>query len=121
MKVVTAVADGDLKQNLIGIWIALGIFLIVRALLTRQGRPALRAVLWMGVGVGALLVFARVDYRKWRKLGAPLVVVTLGLLLGGISGYFGGIVDSVVMRTTELLLSIPSLYLIIALLYPEKF
>ena len=40
-----------------------------------------RQVLWMVVGVGALLVFARVDYRKWRRIGAPLVVVTLGLLL----------------------------------------
>jgi peptide/nickel transport system permease protein len=40
---------------------------------------------------------------------------TLGLLLGGISGYFGGAVDSVIMRSVELLLSIPTLYLIIAL------
>jgi peptide/nickel transport system permease protein len=40
---------------------------------------------------------------------------TIGLLLGGISGYFGGWVDTVIMRSTELLLSIPSLYLIIAL------
>ena len=40
---------------------------------------------------------------------------TLGLLLGGIAGYFGGFADTAIMRTTELLLSIPSLYLIIAL------
>ncbi len=40
---------------------------------------------------------------------------TLGLLLGGIAGYFGGFADTVIMRMTELLLSIPSLYLIIAL------
>jgi peptide/nickel transport system permease protein len=40
---------------------------------------------------------------------------TLGLLLGGVAGYFGGITDTVIMRITELLLSIPSLYLIIAL------
>jgi peptide/nickel transport system permease protein len=40
---------------------------------------------------------------------------TLGLLLGGVAGYFGGFVDTVIMRLTELLLSIPSLYLIIAL------
>jgi len=39
----------------------------------------------------------------------------LGLVLGGISGYFGGVADTVIMRFTELLLSIPSLYLIIAL------
>jgi peptide/nickel transport system permease protein len=40
---------------------------------------------------------------------------TLGLMLGGIAGYFGGFIDTVIMRLTELLLSIPSLYLIIAL------
>ena len=40
---------------------------------------------------------------------------TLGLLLGGIAGYFGGFADTAIMRVTELLLSVPSLYLIIAL------
>ncbi len=40
---------------------------------------------------------------------------TLGLLLGGVAGYFGGWVDVVIMRMTELLLTIPGLYLIIAL------
>ena len=41
----------------------------------------IRQTLWMVVGVAALLIFARIDYRKWRKLGIPLVVVTIGLLL----------------------------------------
>lgn len=40
---------------------------------------------------------------------------TLGLLLGGVSGYLGGWVDTAIMRSTEMLLSIPGLYLIIAL------
>lgn len=40
---------------------------------------------------------------------------SLGMMLGGISGYFGGAVDAIIMRSTELLLSIPSLYLIISL------
>ena len=40
---------------------------------------------------------------------------SLGLLLGGVSGYFGGWVDTLIMRSTELLLSIPGLYLIVAL------
>jgi peptide/nickel transport system permease protein len=40
---------------------------------------------------------------------------SIGLMLGGISGYFGGWVDSLIMRTTELLLAIPTLYLLIAL------
>ncbi|MGC4082533.1 MAG: ABC transporter permease [Vicinamibacterales bacterium] len=44
-----------------------------------------------------------------------LISFSLGLVLGGVSGYFGGVTDSIIMRSTELLLSIPSLYLIIAL------
>ena len=63
--------------------------------------------------------FSRLLYGGQISLTVGLVGIlisfTLGLLLGGISGYFGGMTDSVIMRTTELLLSIPSLYLIIAL------
>src|SRR5205823_4111257 len=44
-----------------------------------------------------------------------VISFTLGLLLGGVSGYFGGWVDTLIMRGTELLLSIPALYLIVAL------
>jgi peptide/nickel transport system permease protein len=40
---------------------------------------------------------------------------TLGLILGGISGYYGGWVDTLLMRGSEMLLSIPGLYLIVAL------
>ncbi len=64
-------------------------------------------------------VLSRLLYGSQVSLTVGLVGIaisfTLGLLLGGISGYFGGAVDTVIMRTTELLLSIPSLYLIIAL------
>ena len=35
----------------------------------------------MGVGACALLLFARMDYRKWRKIRGALVVVTMGLLV----------------------------------------
>jgi peptide/nickel transport system permease protein len=63
--------------------------------------------------------FSRLLYGGQISLTVGLVGIvisfTLGLLLGGISGYFGGMTDSVIMRSTELLLSIPSLYLIIAL------
>ena len=38
-----------------------------------------------------------------------------GMLAGGISGYFGGKVDTVMMRTTELIMSITALYLILAM------
>jgi peptide/nickel transport system permease protein len=39
----------------------------------------------------------------------------LGLLVGGISGYFGGWVDTVLMRLVEVLMTIPGIYLLVAL------
>ena len=49
----------------------------------------IRQVLWMGVGTGALLILSRVDYRKWRSVRGPLVVVTLGLLVLVLVPHFG--------------------------------
>lgn len=43
------------------------------------------------------------------------VAFPMGLLYGGISGYFGGAVDSWMMRIAEVMMSIPSLYLLITL------
>src|SRR5262245_7605650 len=64
-------------------------------------------------------VFSRLLFGAQISLTVGLVGIaisfTIGLLLGGISGYFGGWVDTTIMRTTELLLSIPGLYLLIAL------
>ncbi|MFP4009631.1 MAG: ABC transporter permease [Spirulinaceae cyanobacterium] len=39
----------------------------------------------------------------------------LGLLVGGISGYFGGAIDAVLMRLVEVLMTIPTIYLLVAL------
>ncbi|SRR5579883_526624 len=39
----------------------------------------------------------------------------LGMLIGGISGYFGGWTDSVIMRITEVLMTFPSIYLLVTL------
>jgi peptide/nickel transport system permease protein len=44
-----------------------------------------------------------------------IITMTLGLFVGGMSGYFGGIIDTLLMRFVELLMSIPGLYLILAL------
>jgi len=64
-------------------------------------------------------VLSRLIYGAQISLTVGLVGITIsftiGLLLGGISGYLGGWVDALLMRFTELLLSIPGLYLILAL------
>ncbi|OLP17959.1 ABC transporter substrate-binding protein [Leptolyngbya sp. 'hensonii'] len=50
-------------------------------------------------------------------IGLVGVAITfpLGMLVGGISGYFGGWIDSVLMRLVEVLMTIPEIYLLVAL------
>jgi peptide/nickel transport system permease protein len=43
------------------------------------------------------------------------IVFPLGMLYGGISGYFGGRTDNAMMRVAEILMSVPRLYLLIGL------
>jgi peptide/nickel transport system permease protein len=53
------------------------------------------------------------------SLSIGLVAITisfiLGMLVGGISGFYGGRVDSVIMRGCEVLMSVPQFYLLLAL------
>ncbi|BBE32012.1 peptide ABC transporter permease [Tepiditoga spiralis] len=44
-----------------------------------------------------------------------LITFTIGLFFGGAAGYYGGWVDEGLMRFTEILMSLPSFYLLIAL------
>ncbi|MBE9221748.1 ABC transporter permease [Cyanobacterium stanieri LEGE 03274] len=39
----------------------------------------------------------------------------LGMFIGGIAGYFGGWIDSILMRLVEVLMTIPGIYLLVAL------
>jgi peptide/nickel transport system permease protein len=64
-------------------------------------------------------VFTRLLYGAQVSLSIGLigvtVTMTLGFLIGALSGYLGGTFDSLAMRGTEVLMSIPGLYLLIAL------
>jgi peptide/nickel transport system permease protein len=46
---------------------------------------------------------------------AVIISVSLGTVVGGAAGFFGGWVDIILMRFTEAMLSIPSLFLLIVL------
>lgn len=64
-------------------------------------------------------IFSRIIYGGQISLMVGVLAVglsvTLGTLIGGIAAYFGGWVDIVLMRFTEAMLSIPSLFLLIVL------
>ncbi len=64
-------------------------------------------------------VFSRTIYGARISLSIGLVGVFLsflgGILMGGISGYLGGVVDDIIQRTIDFLMSIPSLPLWMAL------
>jgi peptide/nickel transport system permease protein len=66
-------------------------------------------------------MLARVLYGGRVSLAVGIVAMFLGLLIGtiigAISGYFGGIVDTVLMRVTELLISLPQLPLLLLIVY----
>ncbi|NET54559.1 MAG: ABC transporter permease, partial [Merismopedia sp. SIO2A8] len=63
--------------------------------------------------------FSRLVYGSRISLSIGLVGIAisfpLGMLVGGISGYFGGVVDAVLMRVVEVIMTIPTLYLLVAL------
>lgn len=44
---------------------------------------------------------------------ATLIALTIGILVGSLAGYFGGWVDNLLMRLTDLALSLPDLFLLI--------
>lgn len=46
---------------------------------------------------------------------AMLVSVVVGTIVGAFAGYFGGAVDSVLMRTTEMFIAFPQLFILILL------
>ncbi len=64
-------------------------------------------------------VFSRILYGGRYSLGVAvigtLVTFFIGAIMGGISGYFGGKTDALIMRTVEVLLSIPTFYLLLSL------
>ncbi len=63
--------------------------------------------------------FSRLVFGGRVSLSIGLVGIAisfpLGMLVGGISGYYGGWTDTILMRRVEVLMTIPSIYLLVAL------
>ncbi len=62
-------------------------------------------------------LFSRILYGSQISLSVGLlgiaVSMSLGMLVGGMAGYFGGGTDTIVMRICEIIMAVPGLYLII--------
>jgi peptide/nickel transport system permease protein len=73
----------------------------------------------LGTGKNARDLFSRIMYGARVSLTVGLVGVilslTIGSFIGVMSGYFGGIVDNITQRSTEVLMSIPQIPLWLAL------
>ncbi|MDE2232151.1 MAG: ABC transporter permease [Candidatus Omnitrophica bacterium] len=88
-------------------------------------RPG-RLYIW-GADARGRDMFSRIWYGARISLSIGLLGVALsfaiGLLVGGIAGYYGGWVDGVLMRICEMFMMIPGFYLMLALraAVPENF
>lgn len=64
-------------------------------------------------------IFSRMLYASRISLSIGIIGVllsfTIGAIVGGVAGYFGGKVDNILMRLSEIVMSFPGFYLMLAL------
>ncbi|HYP25887.1 MAG TPA: ABC transporter permease [Blastocatellia bacterium] len=64
-------------------------------------------------------VFSRIMYGSQVSLSVGIIGILIstiiGMLVGGLAGYYGGVTDFISMRTVEVILAIPSLYFVLIL------
>ncbi|MFZ2071450.1 MAG: ABC transporter permease subunit [Halobacteriota archaeon] len=65
------------------------------------------------------MVLSRIIYgtRISLELGIIVVGITsgIGVVLGGFAGYYGGILDEIIMRVVDIMLSFPGIILALAI------
>ncbi|HEY9843398.1 MAG TPA: ABC transporter permease [Candidatus Obscuribacterales bacterium] len=98
----------------------------VGSAVTAEGQPATlredekpnRFYIW-GADIQGRDLFTRLLFGARISLTVGILAICisypLGLLMGGIAGYFGGWIDNLIMRVVEAIISFPSLYLLLTL------
>jgi cell division protein FtsW len=87
-RTVRQVPTAQAISLLVGVLCVLGLVMVGSASpvisLELYGSPwaiLIRQLMWMGIGAAVLLLVARFDYRRWRSIRLPLLVVSMGLLV----------------------------------------
>ena len=107
-------------------WILLAVFAPVLPLEAQDGRVYVERKLegpssahWFGTDDVGRDILSRVVYASRTSVPAGFIIVffamTIGCLLGAISGYIGGFVDALIMRACDAVLSFPSIILAMAI------
>lgn len=72
---------------------------------------------WFGTDRNGRDVYARIVKGGQVSLAAGfasvVIILTIGVALGAVAGFFGGLIDGFIMRFTDVLLSVPLLLLLI--------
>ena len=72
---------------------------------------------WMGTDRSGRDVYSRLVKGGQVSLAtgfaAVVIVMAIGTVLGALAGFFGGLIDSIIMRITDILLAIPLILLLI--------
>jgi len=91
----------------------LGLIPATRHLIGVDGGDAGKSIFLLGTDVQGRDLWSRLMFGTRISLTIGLLGVTLslvlGVILGGLSGFYGGVVDTVIQRTIEILRSIPTI------------
>jgi len=108
---------GYAEQDLTSRLVAPGTEVTLQHLGTDGELETVTRTYWLGADELGRDILTRLAYGGRISLavaaGSLILALTLGLITGVAAGYLGGIVDSVIMRVVDMVLSIPSLFILL--------